>query len=340
MSKIIDGKEYFIPINLTAEQEKIYCHIINWKQSNITAERVVYKGREYDAILPMESHIPAMIYRPIVPILEQMQQGTFAYKPHKFAHHAVSSQTACINLFMPLLLSNNIDTILPTIPGAPNDFMIIARDRLFNGFCFEYWGQDVVDGGGLLHDHSAQAGTDADVAIAYYNTSGKLCLWLIEHKLSEKEFTECGAYNSPNNDTKSNCKECNLKDIAQQPERCYYHAVKGYRYWELLHTRLKQYLGEVELVGCPFRHGMNQLWRNQVLAFALEDTGVYHRVTFSVCHHAKNTMLNNSINQYKTLTNYNKMFSSFTNYDIINAIDEQHCDLHAWRQWYREVYCF
>ena len=340
MGKIINGIEYYIPTNLSAEQERIYCHIIDWKRRNITAERGCYMGREYDAIILQESHIPKMIYRSIVPMIEHMQRSAFAYKPHKFAHHAVSSQTACINLFMPLLLSEDADVILRSIPGAPDDFMQVARDRLFNGFCFEYWGQDIADGRGLLNDHSAQAGTDTDVAIAYYNTNNQLCLWLIEHKLSEKEFTECGAYNSANNATKCYCKECGIEDIAQHPERCYYHAVKGYRYWELLRTRLDRYRGDANMEGCPFRHGMNQLWRNQVLAFALEETRVYHRVTFSVCHHAKNTMLDNSINQYKRLTDNDAMFSSFTNYDILDAISDLHHDLHAWKRWYREVYCF
>lgn len=340
MSKIINGIEYFIPTNLTAEQEQIYCHIIDWKRSNISAERGRHMGREYDAILPQVSHIPAMMYRPIVPMVEQMQQSAFAYKPHKFAHHAVSSQTACINLFMPLLLSEDANVILRAIPGAPDDFREVARDRLFNGFCFEYWGQDIADGRGLLNDHSAQAGTDADVAIAYYNTHNQLCLWLIEHKLSEKEFTECGAYNSTNNMSRSNCREYSLEDIAKHPDRCYYQAIKGYRYWELLQPHLERYRGNVRMEGCPFRRGMNQLWRNQVLAFALENTKVYHRVTFSVCHHAKNSMLHNSINKYKALIDNDNIFSSFTNYDIIDAINDDHHDLHTWKRWYWEVYCF
>lgn len=64
------------------------------------------------------------------------------------------------------------------------------------------------------------------------------------------------------------------------------------------------------------------------------------RVTFSVCHHAKNTMLDKSINRYKALTCGNQMFSSFTNYDIMRAITTQDYDLQKWVQWYKEVYCF
>ena len=106
----------------------------------------MYRGHEYDAIFPDESPIPAMLYKPIIPLLDKMQQGKFAYKPHKFAFHAVSSQTACINLFMPLLLSEDADRILPMIPGCPADFSKIARNKLFSGFCFKYWGQDIKQG--------------------------------------------------------------------------------------------------------------------------------------------------------------------------------------------------
>ena len=189
MEKTINGVVYYLPSNLTSEQEAIYIHIIDWKRKNITTERGFYRENEYDAILPDRTSFPVMMYEPIIPLLDKMQQGKFAYKPHKFAFHAVSSQTACINLFMPLLLSEDADRILPMIPGCPADFSKIARDKMFRGFCFEYWGQDIKSGGGVLNDHSRGAGTDADVAIAYYNKEEKLCLWLIEHKLSEREFT-------------------------------------------------------------------------------------------------------------------------------------------------------
>ena len=77
-----------------------------------------------------------------------------------------------------------------------------------------------------------------------------------------------------------------------------------------------------------------------MLAFALQDTGTYKTVTFSVCHHAKNTHLNNSINTYKALINGNKMFNSFTNYDVLNAVNTQDSKLQEWMQWYKDVYCF
>ncbi|MBR4296963.1 MAG: hypothetical protein IKT82_02090 [Bacteroidaceae bacterium] len=340
MSKIINGIEYYIPDNLTLEQENIYCHIIDWKRKHVTEERGVFRGHEYDAILPKVSSIPLMIYDPIIPILQEMQLGEFAYKPHIYAHHAVSSQTACINLFMPLLLSKDINSILPNISGCPIGFKEIAKDKLFNGFCFEYWGQDIKKGKGLLNDHTLQAGTDADVAIAYRDTNGNLCLWLIEHKLSEKEFTTCGGYKSEANKQKNNCEECDFANISSHPETCYYHQIQ-YKYWDILKQRISKYNGNLlEIKGCPFKLGMNQLWRNQMLAFALENTGIYHTVTFSVCHHAKNTMLMHTINQYKTFINNEQLFTSFTNYDILNVVTESHISLNDWKKWYKDVYYF
>lgn len=224
MKKIINRKEYYIPNNLTSEQEKIYCHIIDWKQANITMQRGKFQGNEYDAIFPENSSIPTMTYKPIIPQMEDMQQSLFAYKPHKFANHAVSSQTACINLFMPVLMSSKANDILAMIPGCPTNFKEIARNHLYNGFCFEYWGQDIKHDKGLLNDHSVQAGTDADVAIAYFNSNDELCLWLIEHKLSEKDFTECGAYKSKANTFKENCKKYNLTSLSCMPQECYYHS--------------------------------------------------------------------------------------------------------------------
>ena len=171
------------------------------------------------------------------------------------------SQTACINLFMPLLLSEEADSIIPLIPGCP-------ADR-----------------------------------------------------------------------NKDNCTKCNLMDITKEPQKCHYHTI-GYKYWDTLKKNLDRFQGAIEIKGCPFRYGLNQLWRNQMLAFALQETGIYNKVTFSVCHHAKNTMLDKSINQYRALTNEDAMFNSFTNYDVLNAVNTHDSELQKWLQWYKELYLF
>lgn len=100
---------------------------------------------------------------------------------------------------------------------------------------------------------------------------------------------------------------------------------------------LDKYSGTTEEEG-TFGMGFNQLWRNQMFAFALQRTGAYSRVTFSVCHHARNTMLNRTIVRYKALVGEDKMFSSFTNYNILEAISTKASELQPWMKRYKEVY--
>lgn len=38
MKKKINGEQYYLPGNLTSEQETIYVHIIDWKRKNITTQ--------------------------------------------------------------------------------------------------------------------------------------------------------------------------------------------------------------------------------------------------------------------------------------------------------------
>ncbi len=49
MEKTINGVKYYLPNNLTSEQEAIYIHIIDRKRKYITTQRGLYRGHEYDA---------------------------------------------------------------------------------------------------------------------------------------------------------------------------------------------------------------------------------------------------------------------------------------------------
>ena len=56
---------------------------------------------------------------------------------------------------------------------------------------------------------------------------------------------------------------------------------------------------------------------------------------------SENTMLQRSINQYKALIKNDKMFNSFTNYEVLDAVGgSASADVMAWEKWYEEVYCF
>ena len=75
------------------------------------------------------------------------------------------------------------------------------------------------------------------------------------------------------------------------------------------------------------------------LVTVLKKEVVNKKVTFSVCHHYRNSMLNQSMSKYKSLINNEDIFSQFTNLDIINSIISKQGELTTWLEWYKSVYC-
>ena len=338
----------FLDILTTKEKyndfkNRIYANLVKYKNEHITTDCGSYMGRKQEEFLPKVywNDTPAMLYEGIKATVEDIQKSDYKYKPHLFASkHVASSQTACVNLFVPILESPMVNDILKSLDACPKDFEHIAKNHLYNGYRFEFWDSVDENSKGLLGDHTKQAGTDSDVAIAYYNTDGDLCLWLIEHKLTEQEFTTCGAYNSKGNNAEGrhNCLTCTMGDILANSDKCYYHKVNKYNYWKIMAVgAVDFYSGEYSGKGCPFRGGLNQLWRNQLLAIALEKEGTYTNVSFSVVYHPENTSLNTSIQTYSKLTNYSPKFNSFTSDQLINAAK---CDnsLKEWITWFEKVY--
>ena len=97
--------------------------------------------------------------------------------------------------------------------------------------------------------------------------------------------------------------------------------------------------GKLEIKGCPFRRGLNQSWRNQLLAIALERQvpNKYHEVYFSVVHHPENHFLTQSMDEYRELTNHSPKFGSFTSLELIKAAQIAP-QLSEWIEWYSLVY--
>ena len=93
--------------------------------------------------------------------------------------------------------------------------------------------------------------------------------------------------------------------------------------------------GKYNGVGCPFRGGMNQLWRNQMLALELERYGAYTDVYFSVVTHPENTFLDKTMEEYRKLTNHTSKFFSFKSNALVDAAEAY---LRDWTEWYKKVY--
>lgn len=340
----INGKKYRLPNVLNPFQLDMYVHLIDYKKSMGITEPGIYHylGRtiKYDAILP-EAVQPLLpfIYDDIRDFLKT-HHDKFPFKYHPHFNHVVSSQAANINLFLPMFYYNKTNEVLSNLRHIRPDFGRIATNCLHNGFRIEFW-DGAADSAekGILGDHCKQSGTDSDIAIAYYNKQEELCLWLIEHKLTEAEFTACGGYKSNGRKAHHDCSKP-FHEILKQKSTCYYHDVRKFNYWNITEKNQSFFPNHSQFEQCPFQGGINQLWRNQLLALALEQKqDPYKHVYFSVVRHPRNTFLEDSIEQYKKLINGNPKFSVFTSQDVVDAaaaVDDP--ALNRWVAWYKNVY--
>ncbi|MBI9050790.1 MAG: hypothetical protein JEZ00_15325, partial [Anaerolineaceae bacterium] len=120
-----------------------------------------------------------------------------------------------------------------------------------------------------------------------------------------------------------------------------YHDVKGFHYWEISETNQTFFLNHAQHVHCPFQGGMNQLWRNQLLGFSIEQDQrqPYQHVTFSVVKHPQNTALNPSLRAYQDLIDHNPKFTVFTSQALCDAAANLHDpSLDSWIEWYKDLY--
>lgn len=328
-----NGQGYRLPNSLNPFQETLYLHLINWKWAHITREAGVTRGHAYDAILPdsFADQFP-MLYPPIVPALREHLKK-FPFRIHKYFNHMASSQAANLNLFLPLLCHPLADAVLSQLKP---DFAHLATDQLDHGYRIEFRDEPF----GSLGDKSATAGTDSDIAIAYRNRQGELCLWLIEHKLTESEFTTCGGFRSRGRQPRHDCSKT-FAEVLANKSTCYYHDVRQFRYWDITAANQGMFVNHARHAQCPFQGGMNQLWRNQLLGLGIEQDARQpcQHVTFSVVRHPRNTALDPSLAEYSELIAHNPKFTHFTSQHVLNAASALHDpELDKWIAWYKDLY--
>lgn len=329
----MEPQDYRLPNGLNPFQQGLYIHLINWKWKHITKEPGTSRGFKYDAILPGRYDGQFRTLYPDIVAAFKNHRKTFPFKFHPYFNHMASSQAANINLFLPLLLHPRASDVFRAIRP---DFDRLASDQLDGGYRIEFWDEP----SGNLGDKNKATGTDSDIAIAYYNKQDELCLWLIEHKLTEKEFTTCGGFKSKGRKPKHDCSR-RFSEILADKNICYYHDVRKFHYWDITEANQGFFVNHARHDSCPFRGGMNQLWRNQLLALAVEQDArlPYKHVSFSVVRHPGNHSLDESIAAYKDLIDNNTKFSVFTSADVIataSAIGDEQLD--NWVTWYCGFY--
>jgi hypothetical protein len=327
------GKNYRLPSVLNPFQERMYIHLIDWKRQHITDACGTSGGESYDAILPEDIVGQRPLIYPSIRTPLQNHQQKFPFRIHKFFNHMASSQAANINLFLPILLHPQASVILRQVKP---DLARIATDQLDCGYRIEFWDEPF----GRLGDKTEVSGTDADIAIAYYNDEGLLCLWLIEHKLTEAEFTNCGGFKSKGRLPRHDCKK-SFPQLVQSSDACYYHEAKKFEYWNITSRNQTYFPNYSSHIGCPFKGGTNQLWRNLLLTLAVEqdEHQPYEYAAFSVVRHPQNTALDRTINQFQSLIAGNPKFTTFTSAEVIAAAEiyADH-ELKEWISWYKGLY--
>lgn len=329
----IEGVDYRLPNALNAFQLEMYLHLILWKWAHITREPGTHEGVAYDAILPEWIVDEWPVLYPDITAAFRQHHETYPFHIHKFFNHMASSQAANVNLFLPILLHQDGSAILGEIKP---DMARIATAHLDHGYHIEFWDEPF----GNLGDKTETTGTDADLAIAYENQQGELCLWLIEHKLTEQEFTPCGGYESRGRQARHDCSR-SFGEISADKGICYYHDVRKFQYWNITAANLSFFVNHASHAECPFRGGMNQLWRNQLLALSIEqdERQPYQHVYFSVVRHPGNHHLDRSLAAYWDLIGNSPKFSIFTSAEVIAAANRHgDTELHRWVEWYRTLY--
>jgi hypothetical protein len=335
-----NNETYRLPGGLRDFQQEMYIHLIDWKWEHLTREPGYYRGMPYDALLPDHVREQLLLLHPSIVDTFIAHQKKFPFKKHRFINHMASSQAACANLFLPIL--KYPAEAAHVLRAVKSDLQAIAVDWLDNGYQLEFWDKP----NNALNDHNPASGTDADIAIAYYSETGDLNLWLIEHKLTEQEFTTCGGYRSPHRNPKAH--RCDsIADILEDSQLCYYASASGYRYWDITFANEHVLPNEnlLEFDSCPFQGGLNQLWRNQLLGLAIENSTSekwpFKKVYFSVVHHPKNHALDDSMNIYRKLVGYNDRFFSFTSDVLIHKAKRlSFSPWHKWLTWFEELYYF
>ena len=201
-------------------------------------------------------------------------------------HHLRSSQAFAFNLFLPFrqnpkLLSGLISSL-------------VGEDLTVDEVHFEW-----VPPPSVLVEPDNYV-TAVDVALWVRLSNGGRAVLLLEVKLSERNFSHCGGYHSPNNDRPDVCQSASA--LFGDPGNCYLiRSAKAEttgrirRYWEIFARRsgsLAQAFPNVDTTGgCPFANDMNQPMRNLAIAFGLEQTNVVQRAWYGLCAHDNSTVI-------------------------------------------------
>jgi hypothetical protein len=189
----------------------------------------------------------------------------------------LSSQAMCFNVFAPLgtRLAFAGAVLRPFVPGL-RDVRSIQIEH--------------TPPADVFNDQSGRGGVDCDLLLEGINDSGEPLVLVVETKLVEPDFSECG-FRKPGRAKKG--QDVCPDDVPVRADRgaCLYVRNKAYSYWQ--RTDEHRLLAENAVVdaGCPFAGARWQLWVNLALAHEEGKRRGAKDVRFAVCTSANNVAL-------------------------------------------------
>jgi hypothetical protein len=207
---------------------------------------------------------------------------------HDYAAAITSSQIFAVNLFIPWRTGPKraLERMLEDFVGQPLTVERVAFEWVPPGALL-----GEIDGDRPRPDEAA---TGVDVVLWCVDAVGKKAAVMLEVKLGEGGFTNCGGRESPANERPDVC--ASAAKFFSDPTACYLRRPKrktrDRRYWEIFtrtHGSVSAAFPGATLDGaCPFAGEQQQPMRNLALAQALVQEGLVARAWFGLCHHDQN----------------------------------------------------
>ncbi len=251
-------------------QRKVYLHMANYLKGKVNSFGISKNGNCYKHLLKEEDAIHNFANEDILRLTNNRFANHKAGDLKRILTNTAASQPYCFNLFIHLNenkeLANQLFTNLlgkeVSIHHIEPEFTPNKMGPLSG---FENNGTDESIG-----DQTELWGTDADVAVFYTYEENKKGILLIEFKFIEAEFSVCSSYKKK--DIKGICNTAayyqqmviHKKTDDRNNPLCGY---AKYENWQL--TKQSEVVDNEKVknaTACPFRFGLNQLWRTMLLA--------------------------------------------------------------------------
>ncbi len=261
-------------------QRKAYSNLSEYLEKKGVREfGVSGNGNSYRHLLREKDGELNFVNKRLYDLTEERFNQHKAGDRNRILTNTASSQAYCFNLFLYLNENKELaNGLFSELLGKPVTIEHIELEFTPNHLQADSFGESATSNGSLINeqdesigDQSTYGGTDADVAVFYRYEGTKKGILLIEFKFIEVEFSVCGSY--------KNKKEarvlCDTSDfyrvlVERQQTDSRHRSLCGYTRYQNWQLTTQSAMLNLELVkqssACPFRFGLNQLWRNMLLA--------------------------------------------------------------------------